>query len=291
MSWRVAFAAVLIGVALSGSAACGSPESPILIVETDADELVRGDYSLAQVEAYKEALQAEALTAPRPEGMSLNFNVSDEDWQPYLVRAKAFCDDARARGWDDARVTYERQLRDSLILALPDEAANSSVVDDFLKTEFESLLMSQMRALAAPGSLCPELAPLDLRTEISSPSPKSSVFDESLGTYFGEGCESGVGALNKVLELLPRIEERTITPPDFADELVDVSAALMYGEMTESVPGAAAAMGEAALSVALFAEAVEALDAEASSAMQIQVAENAINVLDQCGSAYPGRFR
>ena len=290
MSVKLVLVALLSVAALSLLSACGSPESPLLIVETNADELTRVEYTSAQEDAYKEALQFESLSVPRPDGMEFNFAVSDEDWQPYFVRAKAFCDDARVRGWDAAQIAYQQQLRDLLIVSLPDQVADSDTIDEYMQTQGEPLILAQMRAIAAPESFCPELAPAGFGTDLSSEVPETAPTLDGSGTYFGEGCEAGIGALNKALELLPKIQELEITPPEFAEEMVDVAAGLIYGKATEPNSDAAEAMGDAAIAVSEFSAAVEKLDADASSTGQAEFASRAIVVLEKCESAYPGRF-
>lgn len=266
--------------------ACRTSSGPDVIIETNADELQRATYSQAQIDAYKDALKFEVQRIPRPDGMELDFDVPDEDWDPFIVRAKALCDDARADGWDQAQVTYQEQLREQFINSLPAEIVDSEGAGEVFDREGAPLVAAQLRAAAAPGSLCPELAPEGFGTVITNEVPVSTEPPTSAGTYYGEGCEGSVNALGEILEALPQVENLTISPSDFYDLLIEVGGALIFGQYTEPDKAAAGAMAEAAYAVTDFASAIDARDPEASAEAQTQVAEAAIEVLDACEAAY-----
>ena len=106
---KTALVVIAFGLVLT---ACGGPGESDVIVSVPGDTLERTEYTDSQVQVYKDALTYETLRLNTVEGMTGQWDtdVSDEQWEPYVARAKAFCDDARTDGWSTAKDScHDRQ--------------------------------------------------------------------------------------------------------------------------------------------------------------------------------------
>lgn len=278
----------LLLVALSGLtlAACGSPgASPDIIIPTSGDSLERIEYTDAQVEVYKDALIYETLSLNTVEGMTWDTDVPDEQWGPYVVRAKAFCDDARTNGWSSARDAYTQQVMDETLNAMPDEALELGDFEEMANEMLAPIVDAQLRAIGADGSLCPELAPSGFEGTVIDPDSEPTPQGEALleGQYFGEGCEGAGNALLDLLALLQGIEDGSTDVSTFEEDIIDIAAGLRYSALSESDASAAREMNVGVDVLSELLTAFESRNAEEFGDKVMVVSEQAINIIDVCG--------
>jgi len=267
-------------------AACGGPgASPDIIVPTSGDSLERVEYTDAQVQVYKDALIYETLSLNTVEGMTWDTDIPDEQWGPYVVRAKAFCDDARTNGWSSARDAYTQQVMDETLNAMPDEALELGDFEEMANEMLAPVVDAQLRAIGADGSLCPELAPSGFEGTVMDPDSEPTPQGEPLldGRYFGEGCEGAGNALLDLLGLLQGIEDGSTDVSTFEEDIIDIAAGLRYSALSESDASAAREMNAGVGVLSELLVAFESRDAEEFGDKVMVVSEQAINIIDVCG--------
>ncbi len=133
-------------------------------VQTNADEVQRATYTETQAKVYREYI-FEHLEDTVPEDMRDYMTLDDvpmpseAEWEPYEVRAKALCDDARTNGWAIATDAYVQQayrdVANQMSGVLPSDQPSMTLEDSLpLITPFMEV---QVAAVTQPGSLCPEV--------------------------------------------------------------------------------------------------------------------------------------
>jgi len=276
--------AVLLAIALSLSACSAASTGPIVIIPTSAETLERAEYSEIQIENYKQALKREVEQLNLMKGMVFEFDQPDENWIPFVARAKAFCDTARTQSWQIAETQYVDQVILEASNALPTEIANGEDSNAKMLEVIMPLANAQFRAFGAPGSLCPDLAPdfalSDSDSEVSPIETSPPILE---GQYFGEGCEGAGQALFALLEFLDDIKNGQGTMDAMNDRLRNIAAGLVYAELSESNPKLAKVISGAIPPVIEMQIGFENQDPEKFSAAVPLASEEAINVIDACG--------
>lgn len=267
-------------------AACGGPgASPDIVVPVSGDALDRAAYSDAQVQVYKDSLIYETLSLNTVDGMTWDTDVTDEQWDPYIVRAKAFCDDARSNGWSAATDAYTKQVLDEALNAMPEEALELGDFGDMADEILAPVVEAQLRAIGADGSLCPELTPPGFEGTLidpdSEPTPEGGPILD--GQYFGEGCEGAGNALLDLLGLLQGIEDGSTDVTTFEDDITNIAAGLQYSAISESDALAAQEMGKGVEALVELLIAFESRDADEFGNEVSKVSEQAITIIDACG--------
>jgi hypothetical protein len=274
---------VLLVTALSLSACSTTGAGPLVIVPTSAESLERAEYSETQIETYKQALKHEAGQMNLMDGMVLDFDQPDENWLPFVVRAKAFCDTARTQSWQVAETQYLEQVILEATNALPTELDDVEDLNAGLREAVAPLANAQFRAMGAPGSLCPELAPEAFATDADYklvPSPNSEPLLK--GQYFGEGCAGAGQALIALLSLIEDIRNSRENFDKINERLRDLRGALVYAEMTEPNPVLAEKISSSREPLLQLQLAFQKLDAEDFSAAVSSVALEATSIMGAC---------
>ncbi len=146
---------LIAGLFLAG---CGGTST--ISVPINADDNVRADYTKVQVAAYRAAIIIEMKKVEYPYGVEPDFNNIDEERSAaQVIRAQAFCDDARTRGWSEARNAYEEQVLREALNSLPADFPSDSSTESEFRATMLPVVDAALNAVAAPGSFCPELAP------------------------------------------------------------------------------------------------------------------------------------
>ena len=168
---------------------------------------------------------------------------------------------------------------------MPPEALELGDFDDAAGEILASLVDTQLRAIAADGSLCPELAPPGFEGTVidneSEPTPEGEPILD--GQYFGEGCEGAGNALLKLLSLLEGIEDGSTDVTTFEDDIINVASGLRYASLTESDPAAAQEMDRGVESLVELLIGLKSGDVEEFGAEVQAVSEQAITIIDVCG--------
>lgn len=278
-------AAMLVGTAMLISACGGPGASPDIVIPTSGDRLERAEYSDAQVQVYKDAVIYETLRINTVDGMTWDTDIADEQWDPYVVRAKAFCDDARSNGWSAARDTYAEQVMNESLNAMPEEALELGDFDDMADEILSPIVDAQLRAIAADGSLCPELAPPGFEGTVIDPESDPTPEGEPIldGQYYGEGCEGAGNALLELLGLLQGIEDGSTDVTTFEDDISDIAAGLRYSALSESDSLAAEEINRGVDALILLLIAFESRDAGEFGDEVRSVSEQAVTIIDACG--------
>lgn len=274
----------LVAVGLLVTACGGRGASPDIIIPTSGDALDRVEYSESQIETYKDALTYETLKLNPVEGMTLETDVPDEQWAPYIVRAKSFCDDARTNGWSSAIDTYTAQVIDEAMNAMPETGVEFDLSDPIPQEIIDSLLNTQLRAIAAEGSLCPELAPEGFAgTVIDADSPPTPAEEPLLeGKYFGEGCEGAGNALLELLDLIQGMEDGSTKFETFEEDITNIASGLRYASLSESNSNAASAIDGGVDALVGLLIAFDSGDGEEFAAQIGAVSEQAVRIIDVC---------
>jgi len=275
---------VLLVTALSLSACSTTGAGPLVIVPTSAESLERAEYSETQIETYKQALKHEAGQMNLMDGMVLDFDQPDENWLPFVVRAKAFCDTARTQSWQVAETQYLEQVILEATNALPTELDDVEDLNAGLREAVAPLANAQFRAMGAPGSLCPELAPDFVTSDTDSavvPSETSRpIFD---GQYFGEGCEGAGLALSAFVSVLDDIKNGLGDSKELNERLRNIADGLIYAESSEPNPKLAEKIFGAIPPLMQMQMAFESQDPEKFGAAVPLVLQEAIRIFDACG--------
>lgn len=267
-------------------AACGGPgASPDIVVPVSGDALDRAAYSDAQVQVYKDSLIYETLSLNTVDGMTWDTDVTDEQWDPYIVRAKAFCDDARSNGWSVATDAYTKQVLNEALNAMPQEALELGDFEDMADEILGPIVDAQLRAIAAVGSLCPELAPSGFEGTVIDPDSEPTPEGEPLldGRYFGEGCEGAGNALLELLALIQGIEDGSTDIETFENDVTNIAGALRYSSLSEGDARAAQEMNKGADALIRLLLAFESRDVDEFGNEVSKVSEQAITIIDACG--------
>ena len=274
----------LVAVGLLVTACGGRGASPDIIIPTSGDALDRVEYSESQIETYKDALTYETLKLNPVEGMTLETDVPDEQWAPYIVRAKSFCDDARTNGWASAIDTYTAQVIDEAMNAMPETGVEFDPSDPIPQEIIDSLLNTQLRAIAAEGSLCPELAPDGFTgTVIDTDSPPTPAEEPLLdGKYFGEGCEGAGNALLELLGLIQGMEDGSTKFETFEEDITNLASGLRYASLSESNATAANAIDGGVDALVGLLIAFDSGDGEEFADQISSVSEQAVRIIDVC---------
>jgi len=183
-------------------------------------------YSTAQVEAYKAALTAQTKSLQMMNGMTLDTNISAEKWAPYIAKGEDFCGQARTTSWATASTAYLETLRSQV----GQQMATGSAQPTFNAEEdklLASLASVQLQAVAAPGSLCPELAPAGFAASAAA-SPSASSSPAVPGQIYGKGCDGVGNALTDLAVLLKSIGAGTASQATLNDDLKKIAAGLEY---------------------------------------------------------------
>lgn len=272
----------IIGAGFLALTACGGiGSSPDVIIPTSADNLERVTYTESQVATYKLAIEYEGKQLNLIEGMTLDFNQPDAAWEPFVTRAKAFCDDARSSNWDAAENRFTEQLKAEVENSLP-SGIDLSVVD--LTETAKTLIDTQLRAIAAEDSLCPELAPPNFGTVIdASKTPNPTGDPLTQGKYYGEGCQAAGEALLDLLVFLDDIQELRGDMESMNERLTNIAAGLQYASMTEPDAVKSAEISAGIESVIRLQLVFSSGDADGFGKALGQASQAAVDIIDTCG--------
>jgi len=266
--------------------ACGGGigSGPILIVPTSAETLERVDYTDEQIETYKEALILESKQLNLIDGMVLNFDQPESAWLPFIARAKAFCDTARTTGWDAAKSQYLDQVLLEATNAMPSEMEGVEPKNVSIQEVLETMAKPQFLAIAAEGSLCPELAPqgfvADMNSELKPTATSEPLLD---GQYFGEGCAGAGQVLLALLSVLDDIENGRGNLDEMNERIRNIAAGLVYAEMSEPNPVLAEKIFGGIPPLLQLQLAFQNQDPEKFGAAVPFAVQEAINIMDACG--------
>jgi hypothetical protein len=239
-----------------------------------------GAYSAAQVAAYKAALTAQAKNLQLASGMTLDTNISDEKWAPYISKAEDFCGQARTTSWDAAGTAYLETLRSQV----GQQMASSSAAPTFSNEENQmlvSLANVQLQAVAAPGSLCPELAPAGFAVSASA-SPSASSSPAVPGQVYGKGCQGVGNALTDLAALLKSISAGTASQATLNDDLKKISAGLEYASQNGASKEAGPEIKAEVAALGQMAAAFKAQDVAGFSKASQAASGNALALFKAC---------
>ena len=265
--------------------ACGGPGASDVTVPVSDETLERAEYTDSQVQVYQDALTYETLRLNTVQGMTGQWDteVSDEQWEPHVMRAKAFCEDARTNGWSTAEDNYR-----GLVLDQTMNAMRAAEVDSVSEAEALEMLApiadAQFLAIGAEGSLCPELAPSGFEGTViardSEPTPAGEVILG--GDYFGEGCEGAGNALRKLLGLFQGIEDGSTDISTFEEDVTKIATGLQYASTSERNAPAAQQIEKGVLGIVGLLTAFVSGDAEEFTDQVFAVSEQAVTIFDAC---------
>ena len=280
---KTALVVIAFGLVLT---ACGGPGESDVIVSVSGDTLERTEYTDSQVQVYKDALTYETLRLNTVEGMTGQWDtdVSDEQWEPYVARAKAFCDDARTDGWSTAKDNYRVLVLDETMSAMRAAELDSVSEAEALKM-LAPIADAQFLAIGADGSLCPELAPSGFEGTVIDPDSEPTPAGEPMldGEYFGEGCVGAGNALLKLLGLLQGLEDGSTNISSFEEDVTKIAIGLQNASASESNASAAQQIEKGVLGLVGLLTAFVSGDAEEFTDEVFAVSEQAVTISDACG--------